>query len=369
MDEFLVSEEFRRIVGTIVICTIAILGLMYLFRDSILRNLVAWWGVSIGVCSISSILASGHFIPSWLSQIMVLSVAVGLIISNIKNIRNPLRESIKALKDVIDGKHPDEIKKLGTFELRQINLSISQLVGILDNFFTEVNAKSANLRTQSETVSENATTIANEATQQAASIEELTATIENMTSSISSNMTNATLAKDISDRSRSEMETVLSLAREMLEVAKTIREKIEKVNDIAGQTNILALNASIEAARAGAAGKGFAVVAGEVRDLAAISQSTAEEINQLAEATLNSAQSVSDMVESTIKVVDETSSLVNEINASTTEQMSGTEQINIAIRGLNDVSQRNAQSSKKLTEASKAMLSSSEELEELVKKM
>ena len=102
---------------------------------------------------------------------------------------------------------------------------------------------------------------------------------------------------------------------------KTIGKIITLINEIAGQTNLLSLNASIEAARAGAAGRGFAVVADEIRKLAEQSVAAAVDIEKNIQTIVNrsqvmssKAQSVDEVISSQQKAVDETVVLFNDIN-------------------------------------------------------
>jgi methyl-accepting chemotaxis protein len=128
-----------------------------------------------------------------------------------------------------------------------------------------------------------------------------------------------------------------------------INEAITVIDQIAFQTNILSLNAAVEAATAGEAGKGFAVVAAEVRNLASRSAEAAKEIKLLVETATKKAdqgKKISEDMISGYKMLNEnislTIELIKNIEGSSKEQLAGIEQINDAINSLDQQTQQNA---------------------------
>jgi methyl-accepting chemotaxis protein len=158
--------------------------------------------------------------------------------------------------------------------------------------------------------------------------------------------------QNLKEQVRTIAETILGLS----EQTQQIGEITNTVNDIADQSNLLALNAAMEAARAGEAGRGFAVVAGEVRNLAELSKQATRQVSSILgeiQKAANTAVMVTeqgikraeDGVEST-KATAETIRLIQEhtqqaatsaqqIAASTRQQLSGMDQITHAMVGIN----------------------------------
>ena len=129
-----------------------------------------------------------------------------------------------------------------------------------------------------------------------------------------------------------------------------INEAISVIDQIAFQTNILSLNAAVEAATAGEAGKGFAVVAQEVRNLAARSAEAAKEIKTIVENATRKADDgkeiANNMINGYVKLnenITNTINLIKDVEMSSKEQLLGIEQINDAITRLDQQTQQNAQ--------------------------
>uniref|UniRef100_UPI0036F1A091 methyl-accepting chemotaxis protein n=2 Tax=Aliarcobacter cryaerophilus TaxID=28198 RepID=UPI0036F1A091 len=155
--------------------------------------------------------------------------------------------------------------------------------------------------------------------------------------------------------------TALSMD-EINEKVKAINSAITVIDQIAFQTNILSLNAAVEAATAGEAGKGFAVVAQEVRNLANRSAEAAREIKNLVEeATIkaNDGKLISsDMIDGykdLNKNISETINIIEDVSGASKEQMLGIEQINQAVNMLDRVTQENAFESNQIKEISQSV--------------
>ena len=190
----------------------------------------------------------------------------------------------------------------------------------------------------------------------AARLEETAAAVEEISSNIASSSQNISqMAKNANELSLSAIEGE-KLANETVSSMDDINSQVSSINDaitvidqIAFQTNILSLNAAVEAATAGEAGRGFAVVAAEVRNLASRSAEAAKEIKSLVENASKKSKQGKDIAELMINGynklnsnVANTLSLLKEVEGAAHEQKLGIEQISDAINSLDKQTQINA---------------------------
>ncbi|NCB11840.1 MAG: methyl-accepting chemotaxis protein [Erysipelotrichia bacterium] len=212
------------------------------------------------------------------------------------------------------------------------------------------------LEKNSLTMNRSVENLANKANAQAASLEETAAALEEITSITKNNTQNAhkmsNLSKDVKDSVILGENLANKTASSMDEInakVEAINEAIEVIDQIAFQTNILSLNAAVEAATAGEAGKGFAVVAQEVRNLANRSAEAAKEIKNLVEnatSKTNDGKKISDEMKAGYsnlnKLISETIDIIQDVSIASSEQLKGIEQINDAVSILDRVTQENA---------------------------
>jgi len=198
--------------------------------------------------------------------------------------------------------------------------------------------------------------LSEKANEQAASLEQTAAALEEITSTVRNNsqsyMKMSGLGIQVKDSVANGQNLASKTTGSMDEInskVQAINEAITVIDQIAFQTNILSLNAAVEAATAGEAGKGFAVVAAEVRNLASRSAEAAKEIKALVEDATKKAndgkQISAEMIKGYIELNDkisETINLINEVSSSSKELITGVEQINDSVNMLDKVTQENA---------------------------
>ena len=183
----------------------------------------------------------------------------------------------------------------------------------------------------------------------AAAIDEITGNIKSSTENINSISVYANeLSNSANVGENLASKTVVSM-EEINNQVNAVNEAISIIDKIAFQTNILSLNAAVEAATAGDAGRGFAVVAQEVRNLASRSADAAKEIKKIVETAKNKADEgkniANDMISGYIKLnsdIQKSMQLIIDVQMSSKEQLMGIEQINDAVNNLDQQTQNNA---------------------------
>ena len=212
---------------------------------------------------------------------------------------------------------------------------------------------------------------------QSSSLEETAASIEEMVSNIKTSAEKSLLGKNMMSESMQYIENAANIIaqtasniEEVYQSSEKIKDITKIIEDIAFQTNILALNASVEAARAGDQGKGFAVVASEVRNLAQTTQASVKDITELVDntsqkidtATQTAKQSQEIFVDLQNKVFD-TSKLMETITSNALEQESGTNQISVEVNNMESATTQNAALAENSNEISKSLVEKAEFLE------
>ena len=240
-------------------------------------------------------------------------------------------------------------------EFQAIKKSMNTILDENNSEYTRIRGSADSISAAAEDMSQSSIKVAQGSQEQSESIVSLSESISDISRKISANAANAQSAGDYSQRAAAslekgshEMEAMLDAMREIEETSHEINKIIRTIEDIAFETNILSLNAAVEAASAGDAGKGFGVVADQVRLLAGTVaeavKNTTELIEKAIEAVNKGAQHATE-TSKTMKDIVEDSQLSNEavarIVTAAAEEKEAVNVISTQVHRIEDVIQQN----------------------------
>ena len=291
---------------------------------------------------------------------VVLSVALALLVA--RSVTAPVRRIREVLARVAGGDLTVRAGETGGAELGDVAHSLDETLDSIGGVLTLVNdssqrlaAASSQLTGVADTIAQFSVTAADQSERVVASANEVAASVDTvatgssqMDSAIREIAHNATEAARVAGSAVQVAENTTRTVGKLGDSSQEIATVIKLINGIAEQTNLLALNATIEAARAGEAGKGFAVVASEVKELAQETARATEDISQRVEAIQADTQGaveaigqisavigeINDFQATIAAAVEEQTATSNEMNRNVAEAASGTRDISAAIGGL-----------------------------------
>lgn len=229
------------------------------------------------------------------------------------------------------------------------------------------------LRSGAEAISAAAAQVAGSAQQlsggtrdESAAIQTTIAHLERMNTLIARTAENGQEMKRITDFGAQSITQSGDAMRETVAMMRDILERITIMDEIANETNVLSLNALIEAARAGDHGRGFSVVATEVRELASRSQAAAEGIRTLARKSQNITRNSETLVAGLLQSTRQTTEIVQQVSAASTDQATGIAEVNEAMKQVDGVTGRNALAAEDLAATAQEMAAQADALHSLV---
>ena len=336
---------------------------------------------------------------SILTALIILGFSIGLILVLSKVLIKPIKKMIVLVEDLASGngnlcKRLDNSRSDETGELaRLINLFIEKILALVENIKKESISLNETVATLESVAEENAqgaikqqdisqqvdqsmtemNLAANEAAQSAAAAEQ--AASKALTVTLEGTQVMQRTSNSI-EQVATNVEEAVTIIKELENTSETIGSVVGVINGIAEQTNLLALNAAIEAARAGEQGRGFAVVADEVRALASRTQESTLEINSIIESLQSNANSAvnvmnsgheavnicveeSQKTQAALAAIQEQINDINSMNlriaTSAEEQSAVSDTVKVSIEEITEVSTANANGATTAIEKTKEM--------------
>ncbi len=311
---------------------------------------------------------------------------IGMLVESIHETKRELKKYINdidsRLSEMARGKMDLTIDSNYRGEFLPIQNAMSQILDALNSALSQIRNTADQVSEESERMASDAQVLSDGATEQASAVEELSASIQTLSEQVKNTSLDADDARKSSIDSAKQLEDCNQKMQELTSAMEDISRSsqqisgiIKTIEDISFQTNILALNASVEAARAGAAGKGFAVVADEVQGLATKSSVAAKDITRLIEDSLQLvrqgtalSEDTTTSLNSSVQNARQSADLIQRIADSAQQQAESLMQLSEGVEQISEVVQTNAATAEKSSMSANELFKRAEDLKKSVQR-
>ena len=313
---------------------------------------------------------------------------LGELADSIREVQTTLgayvREISETLEVIASGDLTKDFKQITDFrgEFGSIKTSFVRILKEFNITLNRIQDAAADVDSGSDEIAGAAADLASGTSEQASAVEELTATIATVSSMAedsakAANEASKEAAKSVveADEERKHMQELQEEMARIKEISSQIEDIVTTIEDIASQTSLLALNASIEAARAGDARRGFAVVADQIGKLAADSAKAVVNTRELIDKTVEAVDKGSVMTETAatgfgriIKELESFAEMAHDVNESATTQAQALQQVEEGIEQISTVTQQNAAASEECSAISEELAARASEMTSQIQK-
>jgi len=292
----------------------------------------------------------------------------------------PINETIAAFKLLAEGDLTAEITGDYKGDFDVLKTALNESLRSINQTLSQINIAVDQVAEGAVQVSQASQSLSQGASEQASSLEEITSSTTEIASQTKQNTENAlrmnTLARSAQDNATSgnaQMKDLVLAMNDINTSAEEIKKVVKTIDDISFQINLLALNANVEAARAGKYGKGFAVVAEAVRNLAVRSAESVKDTTRMVEEAITNIQRGNELVTSTAGQLDQivdgasqVSEIAEEVATASREQTQGLDQISLGLNQIDQVTQSNTASAEQSASASEELSSQAQQVKSML---
>ncbi len=315
---------------------------------------------------------SGDEIEEMTADAMIMADHLNVIIHDIGEVLGEMADGNYAVKSKASKRYTGDFKKLYE-SMRGMRDQMKETLLSIGESSSHVSCGSGDLAKASQSLAEGATEQAGAVEELHATISDITVTMEKSAQSAEESYSKAQHYADAADSSREEMHRMMEAMGRINEASARIGDIISKIESIAAQTNLLSLNASIEAARAGDSGRGFSVVADQIRELANQSAKAAVDTRELIEGSIkevaegnSSAERAAHAIESVVDGIKQIAEFSRNLKNMVEDQTEAVRQAEVGVDQISEVVQVNAATAQQASATSEELSAQATILDELV---
>ena len=365
MEKFLISA----VVMLVAVTVITFILMRVLFKNSVFRQIGFIWVLTMVFNSINTNarITFDAYPQAIALPAGIIVIALGIFLAS-RHI-SPLNVMIQTLQDLARGNL--KVKKQKKYlnrknEIGYLAESIDSLADTFNELLSEVKTSSSQLVAVSVDLADITQRMTESSGNQTIVLNDILDKIQNISASVIKNAEKSVQTQKAIKHSELSVKMGTQTSKNSIAAMQDVIKKIQVVNDIAWKTNLLSLNAAIEASRAGAAGKGFGVVATEIKKLSQKSNEAADNIAKVSEKVMFMTEKAGTQIKKNTTETQKSSKLVKLITDTTIKQSTNAEKIDGSVNTLNSLLKENMTISGDISLMSKDIKQNAKKLNEII---